>query len=85
MRVGTQRLFRPYLKTYLPPFLLTRLTAPGSPRIICVSYSVYSILNLLRALFCCRNCATSLSYGAKSFDMTYARALFEDIIIGLLA
>ena len=32
MRVGTQRLFRPYLKTFVPPFLLTRLTDPGSPR-----------------------------------------------------
>ena len=32
MRVGKQGLFRPYLKTFIPPFLLTRLTAPGSPR-----------------------------------------------------
>ena len=32
MTVGTQGLFRPYLKTFVPPFLLTRLTAPGSPR-----------------------------------------------------
>ena len=32
MRVGTQGLFRPYLKTFVAPFLPTRLTAPGSPR-----------------------------------------------------
>ena len=30
MRVGTQGLFRQYLKTFVPPFLPTRLTAPGS-------------------------------------------------------
>ena len=32
VRVGTQGLFRLYLKTFVPPFLPTRLTAPGSPR-----------------------------------------------------
>ena len=32
MRVGTQGLFRPYLKTFVLPFLPTRLTTPGSPR-----------------------------------------------------
>ena len=32
VRVGTQGLFRPYLKTFVAPFLPTRLTAPGSPR-----------------------------------------------------
>ena len=32
VRVGTQGLFRPYLKTFVGPFLPTRLTAPGSPR-----------------------------------------------------
>ena len=32
VRVGTQRLFCPYLKTFVPSFLPTRLTAPGSPR-----------------------------------------------------
>ena len=34
MRVGTQGLFRPCLKTFVPPFLPTRLTAPGSPRMV---------------------------------------------------
>ena len=34
VRVGTQGLFRQYLKTFVPPFLLTRLTAPGSPRMV---------------------------------------------------
>ena len=29
MRVGTQGLFRPYLKTFVAPLLSTRLTAPG--------------------------------------------------------
>ena len=32
LRVGTQGLIRPYLKTFVTPFLSTRLTAPGSPR-----------------------------------------------------
>ena len=32
MRVGTQRLFRLYLKTFVALFLPARLTAPGSPR-----------------------------------------------------
>ena len=32
VRVGTQGLFLPYLKTFVPFFLPTRLTAPGSPR-----------------------------------------------------
>ena len=32
VKVGTQGLFRPYLKTFVLPFLPTRLTAPGSPR-----------------------------------------------------
>ena len=32
VRVGTQGLFRPYLKTLVTSFLPTRLTAPGSPR-----------------------------------------------------
>ena len=32
VRVSTQGLFRRYLKTFVPPFLPTRLTAPGSPR-----------------------------------------------------
>ena len=34
VRVGTQGLFRPYLKTFVPPFFPTRLTAPGSPRMM---------------------------------------------------
>ena len=32
VRVGIQGLFCPYLKTFAPPFLPTRLTAPGSSR-----------------------------------------------------
>ena len=32
VRVGTLGLFRPYLKTFVPPFLPTRLATPGSPR-----------------------------------------------------
>ena len=32
LRVGTKGLFRPCLKTFLVPFLSTRLTAAGSPR-----------------------------------------------------
>ena len=34
VRVGTQGLFRPYLKTLVAPFLPTRLSARGSPRMI---------------------------------------------------
>ena len=49
VRVGTQGLFRPYLKTLVAPFLSTRLTAPGSPRMFqlvmknCVSCLIYSL------------------------------------------
>ena len=32
VRVGTQGIFRPFLKTFVGPFLSTRLTTPGSPR-----------------------------------------------------
>ena len=34
VRIGTQGLFHPYLKTLVLPFLPTRLTAPGSPRML---------------------------------------------------
>ena len=34
MRVGTQGLFCPFLKTLVGPFLPTRLTVPGSPRML---------------------------------------------------
>ena len=36
MRVGTQGLFRLCLKTFVAPFLPARLTAPGSPRMLCI-------------------------------------------------
>ena len=36
MRVSTQGLFRPYLKTFIAPPLPTRLTTPGSPRMLIV-------------------------------------------------
>ena len=32
VRVSTQGLFRPYLKTFVAHFLPTQVTAPGSPR-----------------------------------------------------
>ena len=44
VRVGTQGLFRPYLKTFVPPFLPTRLTVPGSPRMV-VRWRYYQILS----------------------------------------
>ena len=47
VRVGTQGLFRPYLKTFVPPFLPTRLTCPGSPR---MPPPLLSFLHLLRKL-----------------------------------
>ena len=49
VRVGTQGLFRPYLKTFVPPFLPTRLTAPGSPRMIvtyCIKHRTLYVNNL---------------------------------------
>ena len=44
VRVGTQGLFRPYLKTLVPPFLPTRLTAPGSPRMVWAGLNVKGLL-----------------------------------------
>ena len=38
VRVGTQGLFRPYLKTFVAPFLPTGLIAPGSPRMNLCTY-----------------------------------------------
>ena len=35
VKVGTQGLFRPCLKTFVAPFLPARLTAPGSLRMVC--------------------------------------------------
>ena len=51
VRVGTQGLFCPYLKTFVPPFLPTRLTAPvsedGFVRDIC-SYKFKIVSNFTR-------------------------------------
>ena len=33
-QVRAKELFRPYFKTFVPPFLPTQLTAPGSPRMV---------------------------------------------------
>ena len=42
VRVGTQGLFRPCLKTFVAPFNRARLTTPGSPRMaICMMSSFY--------------------------------------------
>ena len=38
---------------------------------ICVSYSACSTLNLVRALLCCRNFASSLSYAAKNVHISH--------------
>ena len=43
VRVGTQGLFHQYLKTFVPPFLLTRLTAPGSPRMCLIKTSLCTL------------------------------------------
>ena len=48
VRVGTQGLFRLYLKTFVTPFLPARLTAPGSPR---MRPSVFSPLSIIKFLF----------------------------------
>ena len=48
MRVGTQGLFRPYLNTFVPPFLPTRLTAPGSLRM-----TVFELEKFLEVSFFC--------------------------------
>ena len=55
VRVGTQGLFRPYLKTFVPPFFPTRLTAPGSLRmggyaIYCRNAQVLEMQNFLPGL-----------------------------------
>ena len=50
MIVGTQGLFRPYLKTYVAPFLPTRLTAPDSRRMLLDK----SKSPFLRVSLCCR-------------------------------
>ena len=52
VRVGTQGLFRPYLKTFVPPFLPTRLTATRSPRMVysIIEWISVSILNRLLVL-----------------------------------
>ena len=44
---GTQGLFRPYFKTFVAPFLPTRLTAPGSPRMAVVyDKIIFSVLTV---------------------------------------
>ena len=48
--VGTQGLVCPYLKTFIPPFLPTRLTAPGSPRMM-TQYSWLFLLSLFLPRF----------------------------------
>ena len=73
VRVGTQGLFRPYLKTFVLPFLSTRLTAPGYPRMIvglCHSiftdqYIFETLIFHWRALFISRMWA-SLHFWAHS-------------------
>ena len=46
VRVGTQGLFRLYLKTFVAPFLPARLTAPGSPRMSSVGSTVFPCYKL---------------------------------------
>ena len=52
VRVGTQGLFRPYLKTFVPPFLLTRLTAPGSPRMTLSTKCVLAFVKYKKRIWC---------------------------------
>ena len=43
VRVSTQGLFHPCLKTFVTPFLPTRLTDPGSPRMMsCFTLYIYT-------------------------------------------
>ena len=60
VRVGTQRLFRPYLKTFVPPFLPTWLTAPGSPRMLAVKLSSKSLGIALQVFWLCARCQYSV-------------------------
>ena len=60
VRVGTQRLFRPYLKTFVPPFLPTRLTAPGSPRMLAVKLSSKRLGIALQVFWLCARCQYSV-------------------------
>ena len=43
LRVGTLGLFHPYVKTFVAPFLPTQLTAPGSPRMPFIRFSLSSM------------------------------------------
>ena len=43
VRVGTQGLFRPCLKTFVAPFNPARLTAPGSPRMLATQLSIFNL------------------------------------------
>ena len=52
VRVGTQGLFRPCLKTFVAPFSWTRLTAPGSPRMNFDSFAVERVLFITHGVHC---------------------------------
>ena len=45
-------LFCPYLKTFVPPFLLTRLTAPGSPRMTLSTKCVLAFIKYKKRIWC---------------------------------
>ena len=47
VRVGTQGLFRPSLKTFVAPFLPTRLTAPGPLRMYFGKYKIIFITHIV--------------------------------------
>ena len=49
VRVGTQGLFRPYLKMFVTPFLQTRLTAPGS--LIIIITIIYFFPHLIKVVY----------------------------------
>ena len=53
--VGTKGLFRPYLKIFATPFLPTRLTAPGSPRMLsCRTSGGKEYIQSIHAHWCCK-------------------------------
>ena len=53
--VGTEGLFRPYLKIFATPFLPTRLTAPGSPRMLsCRTSGGKGYIQSIHAHRCCK-------------------------------
>ena len=94
VRVGTQGLFCPYLKTFVPPFLLTKLTAPGSPRkrqCTLNFFMIYYMATIVRGLWLAAKRALFLvmtgnyySLNKNSWDTSTQRCFFFLLLVRLL-